>query len=712
MVEHLPDAVTLSTAVRDPGGQAVDMRLQYMNAAARAGQPDPDAAIGRLCSQLWPQMVDNGSFDACMRVLNSGEVEHGAFAWTEESTYRPADYEYQAVRTGPDHLLWVLRDNSARVLRAELLAAVTTGLAAASTTEEVLQILTASIMPAVGATVGAAVLNEPDSDTYVVRHIHDAQEGPRPPVPFSVTAPYPMAHTARTGRALFFTTPSQRSRAFPEAAHFFTDRYQSTAVLPLRTGDRLLGAVSFHFSVQHTFDPAERAFLTALVDHCALAMERARLRAAADGAHSQLEVLSELGRLLSSSLDPRTTFDNIVDAVVPRIADGCLIHLTGRDGQPVLATLRHHDPDQERALGGLLRDFPPRLDAEGGIGAVIRTGHHELITNVPGTLDRLARSDEHRAALHRLVPASSWLAVPMSHSGTVIGSMVLTQAADTSALFTERDIPFAQELAQRATQAVVNARRYTEQSHVAHTLQRSLLPKRLPELPGIDLAACYHPGAEGTLVGGDFYDMTPLTDTAWSLAIGDVCGKGPHAAALTGLVRHTARAAARTDADPLSVLRAVNTAILADQDSPSFCTAAYAHLDLGARSPRLTLVLGGHPRPLLRRADGTITALGRPGTLLGVLDEPRLHATMHSLRAGDTLVLYTDGVTERRSEEAMLGEEGMRHVLERTHGLPVTDLVSALERAVIDYTSAPLDDDVAIVALHLRQASQGTPLSP
>ncbi|HEX9993516.1 MAG TPA: sensor domain-containing diguanylate cyclase [Acidimicrobiales bacterium] len=117
MIESLPDAVTLSTAVRDDAGRAVDMRLEYMNARARAGQPDPDAAIGRLCSELWPGLVENGAFARCMEVLDTGEPAAGVFEWTESDTYEPAGYDYRAVRVGSDTLVWVLRDNT-EALRA------------------------------------------------------------------------------------------------------------------------------------------------------------------------------------------------------------------------------------------------------------------------------------------------------------------------------------------------------------------------------------------------------------------------------------------------------------------------------------------------------------------------------------------------------------------------------------------------------------------
>ena len=135
----MPDATTVSTAVRNAQGRAVDMTLDYMNAAARTGQPDPAGAIGSLCSELWPQMVRNGSFAACLRVLDNGEPESGEFRWTEEATYRPAGYDYHAVRVGPDTLLWVLRDSTARLRRADLLSEASRLASATLDPQEVLE---------------------------------------------------------------------------------------------------------------------------------------------------------------------------------------------------------------------------------------------------------------------------------------------------------------------------------------------------------------------------------------------------------------------------------------------------------------------------------------------------------------------------------------------------------------------------------------------
>ncbi|MET9933347.1 MULTISPECIES: SpoIIE family protein phosphatase [unclassified Streptomyces] len=642
-----------------------------------------------------------------MRVLNTGRAEHGAFHWTQASTYRASDYEYQATRLGADHLLWVLRDNSERVLRAELLARLTAALAMANTLAHIMAILTEQIMPAVGATVGAAVLGEPGSDQYTVRHIHDAEQPVKAPAPFSITAPYPMAHTARTGQALFFSDPAERTKAFPEAAPFFTERYHSTAVLPLTAEDHLFGAVSFHFDTRHDFTDSERDFLAAVVGQCAQGIERVRLHQEAAYKQAQLEALAEISAVLATSLGPGpiAPFDTMVAAFVPRIADGCLIYTVDRTGQPELAALAHRDPAQQQALRTMLEEFPPRLDAEGGVGAVIRTGRHELVTDVPSELDRLARGPHHRAALHKLMPAASWLAVPMTRPESVIGAIVLIQSPPAHTLFTERDVPFAQELARRATQTLVQARHFAVQSEVAHYLQQSLLPPDLPHIPGVEIAACYHPGDQGTLVGGDFYDIVPTTPTSWALTIGDVCGKGPTAAALTGLVRHTARAAGRWNSEPRAVLQAVNDAIIAGSAAHIFCTVAHADLDTGTSPMRLRLALGGHPHPLLRRADGTVGRIGAAGTFLGVLANPPLHITETDLYPGDLLLFFTDGVTERRSGTSMFSEEGVRDLLAAVPHSSAAETVTALEEKIIAYGAKAPEDDIAMLAIRITQGA-------
>ncbi|MEY2463324.1 MAG: phosphoserine phosphatase RsbU/P [Acidimicrobiaceae bacterium] len=230
-------------------------------------------------------------------------------------------------------------------------------------------------------------------------------------------------------------------------------------------------------------------------------------------------------------------------------------------------------------------------------------------------------------------------------------------------------------------------------AHVARTLQASLLPPSLPDVPGIELASAYRAAGEGNDVGGDFYDVFELADGRWALALGDVCGKGPEAAALTALARYTLRAAAMRSASPGAVLHLLNEAIQR-QHPESFCTVAYAVLDAERR--RLTLASGGHPDVLLVGSTGEVTALEAGGPLLGPLPDWKGVERAVDLATGDVLVLYSDGVTEARRGQDFFGDERLSAVISDAAGLDAASIVARIETAVLDFAGA-LSDDLAIL---------------
>jgi serine phosphatase RsbU (regulator of sigma subunit) len=197
-----------------------------------------------------------------------------------------------------------------------------------------------------------------------------------------------------------------------------------------------------------------------------------------------------------------------------------------------------------------------------------------------------------------------------------------------------------------------NARLYDEQRHIAETLQLSLLPQELIPPPGGSVAARYWPAGEASLIGGDFYDAFRVRDDRWAIVIGDVCGKGIDAAAITGLVRHTLRASARNSDSPSEVLLDAHRA-LADHQPSTFCTVCFIYVTVTDDGRQLvTLSLGGHPSPLLRRADGSVAEIGQPGSLIGLFDPVLTDATVE-VTPGDTLVLYTDGLTDAPQDQAV-----------------------------------------------------------
>jgi sigma-B regulation protein RsbU (phosphoserine phosphatase) len=253
-------------------------------------------------------------------------------------------------------------------------------------------------------------------------------------------------------------------------------------------------------------------------------------------------------------------------------------------------------------------------------------------------------------------------------------------------------------------QELLRARREAERERarvqeLARTLQQTLLPPRLPTVPGVSLAAHYHP-ASTDQVGGDFYDVFPLAEGRWGLFLGDVCGKGAAAAAVTSLTRYTLRSAAVYDRDPVAVLRNLNSVLQQEfaSTAPTFCTVLFGVLS----GDTITLASGGHPPALLLRADGSATYLPTPGgQLIGMLPSAQVATTTVTLSTGDTLLLYSDGLTEARVDTTRrrYGEEALLDFAATHAPATAPTLVSAITSLLATLT---VDDDVAALALSVH----------
>jgi sigma-B regulation protein RsbU (phosphoserine phosphatase) len=241
---------------------------------------------------------------------------------------------------------------------------------------------------------------------------------------------------------------------------------------------------------------------------------------------------------------------------------------------------------------------------------------------------------------------------------------------------------------------------------LASTLQRSLLPPTLPTVPGLDVAAAYR-AASVDEVGGDFYDLFPLSGGRWGLFLGDVCGKGAQAAALTSLARYTLRAAAVNDTDPATVLRTLNTVLLQDDRGGllRFCTVLFGILTDEGSHFSLVLASGGHPPALLLRADGTAEALHTPrGQLIGVLPDPLITTTAVRLAPGDTVLLYTDGLTEARTGSPDDGRYELDALMDFAAAQAPTTAgaVVAATTSLLETFGDGVDDDTALLAVSVR----------
>jgi sigma-B regulation protein RsbU (phosphoserine phosphatase) len=236
-------------------------------------------------------------------------------------------------------------------------------------------------------------------------------------------------------------------------------------------------------------------------------------------------------------------------------------------------------------------------------------------------------------------------------------------------------------------------------AQVARTLQHSLLPAAIPRLDGLDVAAAYHPSRAGSDVGGDFYDVFTLDRHEAIVVLGDVCGKGPEAAALTSIARYTARAVASDVRHPAQLLRRVNTA-LGDHDiGERFCSMVAGRITPIVRGVRMTVCCGGHAPPIVVRNDGSIDRIGVPGDLLGLFDDVRLFEETVQLQYGDTIVFCTDGVTEAGGGREQFGDERVEAVLRASAGAPASAVVQALLDAALAFGGDESRDDIAILAL-------------
>jgi serine phosphatase RsbU (regulator of sigma subunit) len=405
--------------------------------------------------------------------------------------------------------------------------------------------------------------------------------------------------------------------------------------------------------------------------------------------------LSEAGQALSSSLDYEETLQRVARLAVPQLADWCAVEMPDEWGQLQQVALAHVDPEKV-ALGQRMRErYPPNPAEVTGVPAVIRTGQSELYAEIPDELLEQSGLEDEQLQLIRDVGLRSVMIVPMRVGERVLGAITFA-SADSERRFDEDDLDFAEGVARRAAVAIENARLYTERARIAETLQESLLPERLPDVPGWELEASYAAGERGSEVGGDFYDVFEV-EGGFMVLLGDVTGRGVVAAALTATVRHTARTGALFDARPAAILALVNR-VLCDQSGLAPVTLVCARIERGAQAAEITLASGGHPLPVLRRADGRLERLGFNDLLLGVIRDERWAEHSSRLERGDAILFYTDGVTDTPGADERFGESRLMQVVEGADGSPAA-LLAATEAALMAFRRRDVSDDRALLAL-------------
>lgn len=413
-------------------------------------------------------------------------------------------------------------------------------------------------------------------------------------------------------------------------------------------------------------------------------------------------LLAEAGRELSSSMDYQQTLQRVAQLAVPGLADWCGVAMRGDDEILRQVAVAHVDP----AKVALAREFgersPARLSDPTGAAEVIRSGRPRLVAEITEELLAAADLTPEQDALVRDLQMRSAIIVPLAVAGRPpIGALSLMMA-ESGRVFDEDDLALAEELGRRAGTAVENARLYTERSRIATTLQRSLLPPELPEVPGFRLASLYRAAGDENEVGGDFYDAFHVPG-GWMVVVGDVAGRGAQAAALTSLSRYTLRAAGRLLGDPVLALGQLNAA-LCERPRLSLVTVCCAVLRESPGAVEADVVLAGHP-PAYHVHEGVPMPVGVFAPVLGAYDSARWTTATVSLDPGDQLVLYTDGVVETVGETERFGEHRLARALQNAAGAAET--VHRIEHEVSRFARGPQTDDTAILVVE-RSPAAGT----
>lgn len=402
-----------------------------------------------------------------------------------------------------------------------------------------------------------------------------------------------------------------------------------------------------------------------------------------------LALLEEVGRQLVLSLDPPVILERVAAACVARIADWCSIDMVDEDGHLANVTTLHRDP-AIASLAAELRAYP--VDPDGGQASVVKSGQPQLYPTITDEMLVGSAKHERHLALLRQVGVTSAMIVPLLTRRRVIGTLTLA-TSDSGRRYDKEDLGVAVLVGVRTALAFENAQHYAREVRVADTLQRASLPSELPQLPGIRISATYLPGANESEIGGDWYDAFLLPGGEIGITIGDVAGKGLHAAVAMGMVRQALRGAALDNLSPASALKRVNRHLC--HEGTRMVTAVAASIDPTTNVMRYASA--GHPPIVIASIDGTMRTLKASGIPLGLSEDAAYVEGEALLKLGDLVVLYTDGLIEFDRDvaqgERILAEAASAEAIE-----PSSNPAVSIQHRVF---SGQPKDDIAVLTVSI-----------
>jgi PAS domain S-box-containing protein len=676
-----------------------ELRITSWNRAAeRIYGWSAEEAIGRPISIIIPPHRSGEERQILDRILAGERVEHyETDRLTKDGQIKILSLTVSPIY-GPDgdvvRASVIARDVTASHRSRELterLHLLTQTLSKEVAPDRALDVLLEQAVPALGAAAGSVGLLNPETEEIeLAGAIGHSEEGLGGWERFPLSADVPMSEAVRLNEAVWMQSTSEVKGRFAGLGDSRL-RFESLAVIPLAVEGRPFGAVSLSFGERREFDLEERTFLTAAVQQAAYLLERARLFEAERLVAERLAFLAEASDLLSRSLELDDALQAVAGLAVDRLADWCGIELLEDSGDLRSVAVAHRDPEKVALAEEMRTRYPVDPASERGVPNVIRTGEAELYREISDELLVESSQDEEHLRLARELGLVSAMIVPLRARGRALGALTLV-SSESGQLFDEDDLALAEDLARRAALAIDNALLFRREHEAAVVLQRALLPESLPEVPGLEFAAHYEPAAPGLEVGGDWYAVVPCDDGTFGIVIGDVAGRGIRAASTMGRLRPALRGFIADGHPPAEVMRRLDALIKA-ADRPELTTVFHLRYDPATGIGEY--VRAGHPPAMLRLPDERVELLGGTGTPpVGILPDIDFAVHRVEIPPGSLVLLYTDGLIERRGDDLFDSLERLRI----TVGGCSATAATCLEMLADEYETDRVPDDVAMLA--------------
>jgi PAS domain S-box-containing protein len=676
----LLDALPLAVVVIDAG------RIACWNDAAEVlyGHRRPDV-LGEPALDVLFELEDR---EAASTLL-AGIAGDGGRPWEGDFRVRRSDGQllvssFRAAPVGAGAVVWIATDGMDQGLaeqeRSILLSAER---AARRVSEEALGLVEAILS---SAPIGIAVF---DLDLRYVR-VNDAyadisgrsieehlggRVGDVVPLPYTVRAD--LRRVVTTGRTIL-----DRAVELPDPATPGLSRHFNVSYYPVRTtSGMLIGAGAAVVEVTE----AKRS-----------EAERAALLQQAEEAQQRLAILATASTVLASTMEIDDLLTRLARVLTPGVADWCIIEAFGPSGAIEHVAVSYREPEAARRLAADLLANPIAANASGPVASVIASGEARLFgPDAVGEALSEAAEDRGRPELADGFQLRASVIVPIEARGQVLGVLLLSTEGDRS--LDVDDLDLAVEVAHRAALALGNAHAFQQEHQIAESLQRSLLPEAVDSVRGLELSVQYLAATDGASVGGDWYDVIGFDDGSVGIVVGDVVGHDLAASSAMGQLRSTLRAFAYEDhASPAGTLARLDR--LFDALGLTYATCVLGIVNPTTR--RFQWSSAGHPAPLLLRDNQARFLDGGGGALLGLSAGSHIGGAEVTLEEGDCLVLYTDGLVERRGESISDGLQRLADTAERLPSSSTKELCEGLVEALVP-AGVARDDDVAILVARL-----------